>query len=322
VREVVARAKTRIAIESKQTILFIDEIHRFSKAQQDAFLPHVENGTIILIGATTENPSFEVIWPLLSRMQIYVLYPLSDAEIEILITRVLKADKKIKLDKDARLFLIEYANGDVRKVFNAIEMTVEIDKHITIKLLEEVLQRKYLGYDKKGENHFDTISAFIKSMRGGQPDAVLHYLARMIKAGEDPVFIARRLVIFAAEDIGNAQPTALVVATSCMQAVHMVGMPESSLILAQTSTYLATAKKSIASTLGIQQALKDLEIMKVDLIPLHLRNAATALLKKLGYGAAHVRYPWLVEKKTGRKVSQEYMPKNLIGKKYYEPDWK
>jgi putative ATPase len=322
VREVVARAKTRLSMENKQTILFIDEIHRFSKAQQDAFLPHVENGTIILIGATTENPSFEVIWPLLSRMQVYVLYPLSDAETEILIDRVLKINKKIKLEKDARQFLIEYANGDVRKVFNAIEMAMEIDKHLTIKLLEEVLQKKFIGYDKKGENHYDTISAFIKSMRGGQPDAVLHYLARMIKSGEDPVFIARRMVIFAAEDIGNAQPTAIVVATSCMQAVHMVGMPEASLILAQTATYLATAKKSIASTMGIQQALKDLEIMKIDPIPLHLRNAATALLKKLGYGAAHVRYPWLVEKKTGKKVVQEYMPKNLIGKKYYEQEWK
>ncbi len=322
VRAVVARAKERLIKENKQTILFIDEIHRFSKAQQDAFLPHVENGTIILIGATTENPSFEVIWPLLSRMQVYVLYPLSDREVEILMDRVLIADKKIKIDKDARQFLIEYAGGDVRKVFNAVEMATEIDKHLTVKLLEEVLQKKFIGYDKKGENHFDTISAFIKSMRGGEPDAVLHYLARMIKSGEDPVFIARRMVIFAAEDIGNAQPTALVVATSCMQAVHMVGMPESSLILAQTATYLATARKSIASTVGIQQALKDLEIMKVDTIPLHLRNAATSLLKKLGYGKGHVRYPWFVEKKTGRKVSQEYMPKNLVGRKYYEPDWK
>ncbi len=322
VREVVARAKERIVKENKETILFIDEIHRFSKAQQDAFLPHVENGTIVLIGATTENPSFEVIWPLLSRMQIYVLYPLSDKETEILIDRILKTNKKIVLEKDARDFLIEYAAGDARKAINAIEMSVELNTRITTFLLEEVLQKKYIGYDKKGENHYDTISAFIKSLRGGEPDAVLHYLARMIKVGEDPIFIARRMVIFASEDIGNAQPTALVVATSCMQAVHMVGMPESSLILAQTATYLATAKKSIAATCGIQQALKDLETMKVDPIPLHLRNARTSLLKKMGYGRNHIRYPWLVEKQTGKKIVQEYLPKNLKGKKYYTPDWK
>ena len=326
VREVVARAKERIKHENKQTILFIDEIHRFSKAQQDAFLPHVEQGTIVLLGATTENPSFEVIWPLLSRTQIYVLYPLKNEEITLLIKRIIKNNPDIKIAPDAKDFLIEYSSGDARKVINAIEMAAEIvktskNREISVILLEDVLQKKFLGYDKKGENHYDTISAFIKSMRGGDPDAALHYLARMIKAGEDPVFIARRMVIFASEDVGNAQPTAMVLATSCMQAVHMVGMPESALILAQTAAYLASAKKSIASTLGIQEALRDLETMKLDPIPLHLRNGATALLKKLGYGAGHVRYPWLVEKQTGKKVNQEYLPKNLRNKKYYRPDW-
>ncbi len=205
--------------------------------------------------------------------------------------------------------------------FSGNDKKKENKKEITVEFLEEVLQKKFIGFDKKGENHFDTISAFIKSMRGQEPDAALHYLARMIKAGEDPMFIARRMVIFAAEDVGNAQPTALVLATSTMQAVHMIGFPEASLILAQCATYLATCKRSIASTLGIQEAMHDLETMKLDPIPLHLRNAPTALMKKMGYGQGHIRYPWLQEKKTGKKVLQEYMPKNLKGKKYYRKDW-
>ncbi len=189
-------------------------------------------------------------------------------------------------------------------------------------MAEEAVQKKAIYYDKKGDWHYDTISAFIKSIRGGDPDAALHYLARMIKAGEDPVFIARRMVIFAAEDIGNAQPTALVLATSCMQAVHMIGMPEASLILAQTATYLATAKKSIASTVGLQKALNDIDKKNLVPIPLHLRNPENIVMKKLGYGKGHIRYPWLIEKQTGKKITQEYLPKNLKGKKYYIPDWK
>jgi len=321
VRAVVKRAKERLKEENKQTILFIDEIHRFSKAQQDGFLPFVEDGTIVLIGATTENPSFEVIWPLLSRTQIYVLFPLKTEEIELLIDRILLNDKNIKLEKNVKEFLVEYSNGDARKLINSIEMASEVSNKISVTLLEDVLQKKFIGYDKKGENHFDTISAFIKSMRGQEPDAALHYLARMIKAGEDPMFIARRMVIFAAEDVGNSQPTALVLATAAMQAVHMVGFPEASLILAQVATYLSTCKRSIASTLGIQEAMHDLETMKLDAIPLHLRNPVTSLMKKLNYGAGHVRYPWLVEKKTGKKIVQEYLPKNLKDKKYYRKDW-
>lgn len=199
---------------------------------------------------------------------------------------------------------------------------VSIAKKVSLQIAEEAVQKKAVYYDKKGDWHYDTISAFIKSMRGSDPDATLHYLARMIKAGEDPLFIARRMVIFASEDIGNAQPTAMVLATSCVQAVHMVGMPEAQLILAQTAVYLATAKKSIASTIGISQALSDIDEERLEPIPLHLRNPENKVMKQFNYGRGHIRYPWLEEKKSGRKVQQEYMPKNLVGKKYYVPDWK
>ncbi len=322
IRKIIAKAKENRGLYRKQTVLFVDEIHRFNKAQQDAFLPYVEDGTITLIGATTENPGFEVIAPLVSRSQIYVLYPLEEKEIEIIIQKAISMYPKHKWDKEAVKHIIKHANGDARTAINAIELAAAIAKKITLKIAEEALQRKAIYYDKKGDWHYDTISAFIKSMRGGDPDATLHYLARMIKAGEDPIFIARRMVIFASEDIGNAQPTAIVLATACMQAVHMIGMPEASLILAQTATYLATAKKSIASTVGIQQALSDIDDENLDPIPLHLRNASNKVMRSLGYGRGHVRYPWLVEKQTGKKVIQEYLPKNLRGKKYYKPDWK
>ncbi len=322
VRKIIAKAKENKGLFRKDTVLFVDEIHRFSKAQQDAFLPFVENGTITLIGATTENPGFEVIAPLVSRSQIYVLYMLNEKEIETIVKRATKLYPKHKWEKDALKHIIKHANGDARTAINAVELAAAIAKKITIKVAEEALQRKAIYYDKKGDWHYDTISAFIKSMRGSDPDAALHYLARMIKAGEDPVFIARRMVIFASEDVGNAAPTAMVLATACMQAVHMIGMPEASLILAQTATYLATAKKSIASTVGIQQALSDIDEENLDPIPLHLRNPANRVMRSFGYGKGHVRYPWLVEKQTGQKIKQEYLPKNLRGKKYYLPDWK
>lgn len=322
VRKVIAHAKELKKLSDKNTILFIDEIHRFSKSQQDGFLPHVEDGTITLIGATTENPGFEVIAPLVSRSQIYVLYSLDEKEIETITRRATAYYARVKWNKDALEHIIKHANGDARTAINAVELAATISKKVTLKVAEEAVQQKAIYYDKKGDWHYDTISAFIKSMRGGDPDATLHYLARMIKAGEDPVFIARRMLIFASEDIGNAQPTALVLATSCMQAVHMIGMPEASLILAQTATYLATAKKSIASTTGIQQALQDVDEQNLDPIPLHLRNPSNKVMKSLGYGKGHVRYPWLVGKQTGKKIVQEYLPKNLKGKKYYIPDWK
>ncbi|PJA53131.1 AAA family ATPase, partial [Candidatus Roizmanbacteria bacterium CG_4_9_14_3_um_filter_36_11] len=297
-------------------------IHRFNKAQQDAFLPYVENGTITLIGATTENPGFEIIAPLISRSQVYILYALSEKEIETITKRAIKQYPKHQWNNEAIEHIIKNANGDARTAINAVELAATIDKKVTLKVAEEAVQRKAIYYDKKGDWHYDTISAFIKSMRGGDPDAALHYLARMIKAGEDPIFIARRMLIFASEDIGNAQPTAMVLATSCMQACHMIGMPEASLILAQTATYLATAKKSIASTVGIQQAMSDIDEENLDPIPLHLRNPSNKVMRQAGYGRGHIRYPWLVEKQTGRKIIQQYLPKNLQGRKYYIPDWK
>ncbi|MDP3974470.1 MAG: replication-associated recombination protein A [bacterium] len=322
IRKIIAEAKKSYGLFQKPTVLFVDEIHRFNKAQQDAFLPHVEDGTITLIGATTENPGFEIIAPLVSRSQIYVLYALNDKDIEIIIKRAIKFYPKHIFEKPAIEHIIKNANGDGRTAINAIELSASLSKKVSLKVAEEAVQRKAIYYDKKGDWHYDTISAFIKSMRGSNPDATLHYLARMIKAGEDPIFIARRMVIFASEDIGNAQPTALVLATSAMQACHMIGWPEAGLILAQTATYLATAKKSIASTSGLYQALTDIDENNLDPIPLHLRNASNKVMKSLGYGQSHVRYPWLVEKQTGKKINQEYMPKNLKGKKYYKPDWK
>ena len=322
VRKIIAEAKKNYGLFQKTTVLFVDEIHRFNKAQQDAFLPYVEDGTITLIGATTENPGFEVIAPLVSRSQIYVLYSLTEKEIETITKRAIRFYPNHIFEKSAVEHIIKNANGDGRTAINAVELSASLSKKISLKVAEEAVQRKAIFYDKKGDWHYDTISAFIKSLRGSQPDAALHYLARMIKAGEDPIFIARRLVIFASEDIGNAQPTALVVATSAMQACHMIGWPEAGLILAQTATYLATAKKSIASINGIQQAMSDIDEKNLDPIPLHLRNASNKVMRSFGYGQGHVRYPWKVEKESGKKITQEYMPKNLRGKKYYVQDWK
>lgn len=321
IREIIKRAKNEQNLFKKQTVLFVDEIHRFNKGQQDAFLPHVEDGSIILIGATTENPGFEVNAPLISRSQVYVLYPLTDAEMEKIVSLAVSQFKGRTWNNDALMHIIKSSNGDARTAINAVELASSLGRTITLKIAEEAIQRKAILYDKKGDWHYDTISAFIKSMRGGEPDATLHYLARMIKAGEDPLFIARRMLIFASEDIGNAQPTALVVATSCMQAVHMIGMPEASLILAQTATYLATAKKSIASTDGLASAMADIDEKNLDPIPLHLRNASNKVMKQFGYGKGHVRYPWQTGRQMGIKNKQDYMPKNLVGKKYYNRDF-
>lgn len=319
VRRVIKHASQLREQENKKTILFVDEIHRFNKSQQDAFLPHVENGTIILIGATTENPGFRINAPLLSRSQLFVLKELTDKDIEMVIKRAMAHFPKHSIDQDALGHIVKMSNGDARFAINALEVATSIHKKITLKVAEEAMQKRAVYYDKKGDYHYDTISAFIKSMRGSDPDATLHYLARMIKAGEDPLFIARRMVIFAAEDIGNAQPTALVLATSAMQAVHMIGLPEAQLILAQTATYLASAQKSISSTVGIMEAMNDVEMDNLPEIPLHLRNAANKVMKNLGYGKGHIRYAWKEEKK-GEKVKQEYLPEKLRGKKYYRKD--
>lgn len=322
-RKYIEKAADDLRLYSRKTLLFIDEIHRFNKAQQDVLLPHVEAGTVTLIGATTENPSFEVIGPLLSRSRVLVLQPLMRVHLEKIVKAALSDRKaglglqKLKIAKDAIEALIIASNGDARFALNTLEIAANLagkDKKVEKADVVEAMQKKMPSYDKKGDSHYDTISAFIKSMRGGKTDAVLHYLARMIEAGEDPIFIARRMVIFASEDIGNAQPTALVLATSAMSAVHMIGMPEAGLILAQTASYLAEAPKSVASTEAISKAMSDLKL-GLDPIPLHLRNAPTKLMEELGYGAGHVRYPWRDDPNLGE---QEYMPKNLAGKKYYQ----
>lgn len=320
VRAVIKRAENLLEEQNKKTILFVDEIHRFNKAQQDAFLPHVENGTIILIGATTENPGFRINAPLLSRSQLFVLKPLTDQDIEKVVKKALSKYPKIKAEEEAIVHIVKHSNGDARFAINAVEVASAVSRKLDLKTAEEAMQKRAIYYDKKGDYHYDTISAFIKSMRGSDPNATLHYLARMLKAGEDPLFIARRMVIFASEDIGNAQPTALVVATSAMQAVHMIGLPEAQLILSQTATFLASAKKSIASTIGIGEALNDVELENLPEIPLHLRNASNTVMKGLGYGKDHVRYAWKKEKE-GKVVDQEYLPKSLKGKKYYRKDW-
>lgn len=321
IRKIIAEAKRDKGFFTKDTILFIDEIHRFNKAQQDSLLPHVEDGTIILIGATTENPGFSVNAPLISRSQVYTLKSLTDEDIEKLVTRATNEYSEKKWQQEAIDHIVTTSAGDARTAINAVELAASLSDNITKEIAETAVQKKSLQYDKHGDNHFDTISAFIKSMRGGDADATLHYLARMISAGEDPVFIARRLVIFASEDVGNATPYALTLATSCMSAVKMIGMPESQLILAQTACYLANAKKSIASTKGIGQALSDIRNTRVGPIPLHLRNAKSQVSEQLGYGDGHIRYPWQQERKTGKKPKQQYLPDELKDRKYYEQDW-
>jgi len=322
-RKHIEKAADDLRLYSKKTLLFVDEIHRFSKSQQDVLLPHVETGTVILIGATTENPSFEVIGPLLSRSRVLMLEPILPEHLKEIISNALKHKElglgklRLKISKDAQDALIGASNGDARFALTTLEIAsglVKVGGTIGREQIISAMQRKMPSYDKKADSHYDTVSAFIKSMRGGKTDAALHYLARMIDAGEDPVFIARRLVIFASEDIGNAQPTGLVLATSCMQAVHMIGMPEAGLILAQTTAYLAEAPKSIASTEAISAALADVRAGMLDPIPLHLRNAPTKLMKEIGYGKGHVRYPWRDDPQGG---GMEYLPKNLVGKKYY-----
>jgi len=311
----------------KRTVLFVDEIHHFNKAQQDNFLPHVERGTLVLIGATTENPSFEVISPLLSRCQVLVLNPLSVDDIEKIIDRALRDPHRglgawqLEITAEAREFLIQHSQGDGRAALNALETAATLahkekgNKGIGLSHAQEALQRKPLHYDKAGEEHYNVISAFIKSLRGSDPDAALYWLMRMIEAGEDPLFIARRMIIFAAEDIGNADPQALQVAVAAKDAFHFVGLPEGRIPLAQAVTYLATAPKSNASYKAMLAAAQDVEEKGALSVPLHLRNAPTPLMEKLGYGESYKyahNYPEHI-------VEQEHLPKELKGKKYYAP---
>jgi putative ATPase len=327
IREVVKRARTN-QLRGMKTVLFVDEIHRFNKAQQDAFLHHVEDGTITLIGATTENPSFEVNPPLLSRCKVLVLEPLERPEIKKILTSTLKdTDRglgavKARVDPDVVDFITDFSGGDARSALNTIEAAFMITtpardgtKTITRKTAEEAMQKRSLLYDKAGEEHYNVISAFIKSMRGSDPDAALYWLARMVEAGEDPLFIARRMVIFASEDIGNADPAALNVAVSVKDAVHFVGMPEGWIPLAQGATYLATAPKSNASYSAYLKAKEDVKKEGNLPVPLHLRNAPTGLMKKLGYGRDY-KYP---HNYAGSKVEQDYLPDKLKRRTYYTP---
>ena len=327
IKKVIQEAKSRLKAYQQRTILFLDEIHRFNKAQQAIFLPYVEDGSIILIASTTENPSFEVISPLLSRCRVFVLKGLNQDELKKIIKRaLLDKDKglgkeKIEIKDEIINFLAESANGDARIALNTLELAVKIApknknnfKIINQKIIEEVIQKKTLIYDKKGEEHYNLISAFIKSLRGSDPDAALYWLARMLEAGEDPEFIARRMIIFASEDIGNANPTALVVAVAAAQALQFVGLPEAQLNLAQAATYLAKAPKSNASYLALLRAQEDVKKYGNLPVPLHLRNAPTKLMKDLGYGKNY-QYPHNFPQS---KVKQEYLPKELKGKKYYQ----
>jgi putative ATPase len=283
-------------------VLFLDEIHRFNKAQQDFLLPFVESGQLVLIGATTENPSFEVIPALLSRMRVFVLNELTADDMSAIIDRT-----DYKLKKDARTWLIEMANGDARQAITMIENTSRLYDEITVATLKETLQSKFLRYDKKGEEHYNVISAFIKSMRASRPDAAMYYLARMIESGEDPKFIARRMVIFASEDIGLAQPTALVVANAVFRAVETIGYPECSLNLAHGVAYLANAAKDRSATSAIGAAMDDAKKFGNLPVPMKIRNAPTKLMKDLGYG-----------KDEGNDPEGDLMPEKLRGRKYFE----
>jgi len=324
VREVIARAEV-FQREFKRTILFIDEIHRFNKAQQDALLHSVEAGTITLIGATTENPSFEVISPLLSRMRVFVLEALGKTELETILSQSLEQDevittKNVVID-DQEYFLL-LSGGDARKLLNGLEIAFQISPagtdgihRLTKEILEEAFQRKYSLYDKKGEQHYDIISAFIKSMRGSDPDAAVYWLARMLEGGEDPKFIARRMIILSSEDIGNADPVALMLAVDAFTAVDYVGMPEARIILSNVATYLAGAPKSNASYVAIDEAMSDVRRLPNLPVPLHLRNAPTKLMKDLNYGKEY-KY---AHDFNGNFVEQQNLPDQLKHKRYYTP---
>ncbi|MCE1225641.1 MAG: replication-associated recombination protein A [Geobacteraceae bacterium] len=322
IREIFKDAETHAA-SGTRTILFVDEIHRFNKAQQDAFLPAVEKGLVTIIGATTENPSFEVIAPLLSRCRVLRLKQLEADELAALLQKtLLDSDKglgslQLAIADEALAFLAEAAQGDGRKALNTLEVAagLALDSVITLEIAQEAMQQKALLYDKGGEEHYNVISAFIKSMRGSDPDAALYWLARMLEAGEDPLFILRRMIILASEDIGNADPRALQVAVSALQAFQMVGMPEGRIILGQAVTYLATAPKSNASYMGINEALSEVRKSGALEVPLHIRNAPTKLMKEMGY---HQGYQYAHDFEKGY-IQQEYLPEKLQGRKFYDP---
>ena len=327
-RRTVSEARERQGMYQGKTILFVDEIHRFNKAQQDVILPHVEDGTITFIGATTENPSFEVIGPLLSRSRVFTLEALTPQQVEAIIHGALAdterglAEMKVQMEEEALAHLVNIANGDARVALNALETAAYATspntdgrRIIGLDIIADALQRRSPLYDKAGEGHYDTISAFIKSIRGSSPDGALYWLARMIEAGEDPLFIARRLVVSAAEDIGLAQPEALTVAMAAQQAVHFLGMPEGRIPLAEATVYLATSPKSNSAYAAIEKALEDARKLSNDPVPLHLRNAVTGLMRQSGYGRGY-KYAHDFE---GHFVQQEFLPPSLKDRRYYEP---
>jgi putative ATPase len=328
IRRIIEAAKERRKLHQQRTILFIDEIHRFNKAQQDAVLPFVEDGTVTLIGATTENPSFEVISPLLSRCRVLTLKPLTGNEIGVIVSRALKdkerglGDLNVELAADALDHLITMSNSDARAALNTLEtaaLTTPPDRkgkrHISLATVEDALQHRALPYDKDGEQHYDIISALIKSMRGSDPDAALYWLARMLEAGEDPLYVARRLVRFASEDVGMADPQALVVAMAAQQAVHFIGMPEGNLSLAEAAVYLATAPKSNSLYQAYKRVQAEVRDGASQPVPLHLRNPVTPLMKGMGYGKGY-KY---AHDHPEHFVRQQNLPDSLQGKRYYTP---
>lgn len=327
-RKVIAGAEDRLKFDQQKTILFIDEIHRFNKSQQDALLPSVEKGTIILIGATTESPMFEINPALLSRSRLFRFIPLTQDNIRTILENALTdkkrgyGDYKIQADDDALDHLVRVANGDSRTALHALELAVLTTDpnrdgiiHIDRSVAEESIQEKVLQYDKKGDNHYDTVSAFIKSMRGSDPDATLYWLAKMIAAGEDPKFIARRIFIHAAEDVGLADPNAILVANAAVTAVTFIGLPEARIPLAEAALYVATAPKSNAAVVGIDQALSAVKNEKTGEVPIHLRDAHYKGAEKLGHGKGYL-YPHDFE---GGYVPQDYLPEHLQNKKFYHP---
>jgi len=320
IREIIDKAK----ISNEKTILFIDEIHRFSKSQQDSLLGAVEQGVVALIGATTENPSFEVISPLLSRCQVYVLKALEINDLNQILhsaKRYFEENLKYTIEIEETEALFRVSGGDARKLLNAIELVVQFVKPeanrivVTNDIVMKCIQKNLALYDKKGENHYDVISAFIKSMRGSDPNAAVYWLARMIEAGEDPLFIARRMIILSSEDIGNANPNALLLANNCFQAVHQIGMPEARIILSQTAIYLASSPKSNASYLAIDEALAFVRKTGDLPVPLHIRNAPTQLMKDLDYAKGY-KYAHSFE---NNFADLEFLPESISGKKFYEP---
>ena len=327
-RRVAAEARQRLGMSAQSTILFVDEIHRFNKAQQDVILPYVEDGTLVLIGATTENPSFEVVSPLLSRARVFALEALSDEQVKRIVqTAAADAERGLgalqpSLDEQALNALVNLANGDARTALNALELAVSAAlpdadgmRRISLAMVEDAMQRRSLRYDKAGDLHYDAISAFIKSVRASDPDAAVYWLARMLEAGEDPLFIARRLVILASEDIGMADPHGLVVAVAAQQAVHFIGLPEGRIPLAESTVYLATAPKSNKAYMALNHATSDVQRTRNEPVPLHLRNAVTGLMKDMGYGAGY-KYAHDYE---GAYTPTQNLPATLADRRYYHP---